>query len=118
MTFVLMVAIWEMFVPLGRLLGRYMADHPKTIWAYSINVGGSLAGIWFFVFLSAWEMPPFVWLICAGLLLSVFFGQNFDRKINWEFGDVSDRGCLLRRQGAWRQGNCLVPVPKTFLCRA
>ncbi len=83
MTFVLMVAIWEMFVPLGRLLGRYMADHPKTIWAYSINVGGSLAGIWFFVFLSAWEMPPFVWLICAGLLLSVFFGQNFDRKINW-----------------------------------
>src|SRR5262249_31589166 len=45
--------LWRVFVPIGRLLGRLMDDHPRIITAYSINVAGSLAGIWLFVLLSA-----------------------------------------------------------------
>ena len=49
LTFFLMVLLWDVFVPLGRMMGRLMDDHPRTIWAYSVNVAGSLVGIWLFV---------------------------------------------------------------------
>src|SRR5205823_197317 len=48
-TLVLLVLIWDLFLPMGRLLGRILADHPRTIAAYSVNVAGSLAGVWLFV---------------------------------------------------------------------
>ena len=44
-TYLMMVLILDMFIPLGRLLGRLMNEHPRTIWAYSVNVAGSLLGI-------------------------------------------------------------------------
>jgi hypothetical protein len=47
-TYILMLFIWEIFVPLGRILGRLMDDHPKPIQAYSVNIAGSLVGIWAF----------------------------------------------------------------------
>ena len=56
-----MVLLWEIFVPVGRLLGRLMADHPNTITAYSVNVAGSLVGIWLFVLTSALYLPPVAW---------------------------------------------------------
>ena len=31
LTLMLMILLWEMFVPLGRLLGRLLDDHPNTI---------------------------------------------------------------------------------------
>src|SRR5262249_26359399 len=62
MTFGLMVLIWAAFVPIGRLLGRLLDDHPHTIWAYSVNVAGSLVGIWLFVLLSVLYQPPVVWM--------------------------------------------------------
>ena len=49
----LMFLLWATFVPVGRLLGRLLDDHPNTIWAYSVNVAGSLIGIWLFVACSA-----------------------------------------------------------------
>ena len=71
-TFFLMVLILQLFIPIGRLLGRLLEDHPRTIWAYSVNVAGSLAGTWLFVLLSALYQPPFTWfLVLAGL--TVFF---------------------------------------------
>jgi spermidine synthase len=69
LTLVLMILIWDMFVPLGRLLGRLMEDHPRTVWAYSVNVAGSLMGIWLFVLLSALEIAPVVWFACAALMI-------------------------------------------------
>ena len=51
-TFVLMLFLLEMFIPLGRILGHFMDEHPRIIQAYSINVIGSLIGIWLFVLLS------------------------------------------------------------------
>lgn len=68
MTFVFMVLLWEIFVPIGRLLGRTMDDHPHTIWAYSVNVAGSLVGIWLFAGLSALYLPPLAWFVAAALL--------------------------------------------------
>jgi len=71
-TFVLLAIIWDVFLPLGRLLGRLLADHPRTIPAYSLNVAGSLAGVWLFVALSAFQLPPVAWaLAAAGLLFAL-----------------------------------------------
>ena len=77
----LMFLIWEMFIPVGRILGRLMDDHSKPIQAYSINIAGSLIGILGFAFLSAFYQPPLVWLL---ILVATFaFGY-----VEWE------RSCL------------------------
>ena len=60
MTFVILRLTVDMFVPIGRLLGRLIDAHPNTIWAYSVNVAGSLGGIWLFVLLSWLYQPPVV----------------------------------------------------------
>jgi len=69
LAYLLMVLILNIFVPVGRLMGRLMEDHPRTIWAYSVNVTGSLAGIWLFVLLSSWDQPPVVWFAVVAALL-------------------------------------------------
>ena len=67
--FLLLVLIGDIFIPIGRLMGRLMDEHPRTIWAYSVNVAGGLVGIWLFVLLSAVDQPPVVWFGVAGTLL-------------------------------------------------
>jgi spermidine synthase len=69
LTLGLMLLIWLTFVPFGQLLGELMNDHPRPIWAYSLNVAASLIGIWAFVLLSALSLPPGVWMALAGSLL-------------------------------------------------
>ena len=73
-TFLLMWQILSIFVPVGRLLGRLMNGHPNTIWAYSVNVGGSLVGTWLFVLLSGLNQPPVVWFAVTSALLLFFIG--------------------------------------------
>ena len=82
MTFALLLILWEMFIPLGRILGRLMDDHPQTIQAYSVNVAGSLIGIWLFVGLSALSLPPVAWFVVAGGLLWAFLGEGRERVAN------------------------------------
>jgi spermidine synthase len=72
LTFFLMILVWAIFLPIGRLLGRLMDDHPHVIWAYSVNVAGSLLGIWLFVLLSALSLSPFAWFAVAALLFAPF----------------------------------------------
>lgn len=72
LTYVLMYLILAMFVPVGRVLGRLMDDAPHTIRAYSINVAGSLVGIWLFVLLSALYQPPLTWMLLAAAALLPF----------------------------------------------
>ena len=62
MTLGLMALLWEVFVPIGRILGAAMDRHKNVIQAYSINVFGSLMGIWLFVALSGLWLPPVVWV--------------------------------------------------------
>jgi spermidine synthase len=90
-TFVILVLIWDLFLPLGRLLGRTLADHPQTIRAYSVNVAGSLAGVWLFVLLSALQWPPVAWAAAAaGLLLVVGHALGSLRRL-----DVVLAGALI-----------------------
>ncbi|HEX9027619.1 MAG TPA: hypothetical protein VF823_00505 [Anaerolineales bacterium] len=83
LTYSIIILVVDMFVPLGRLLGRLMDDHPDTIWAYSINIAGSLVGTWLFVLLSMIYQPPFTWFLVLGLVFLVFiFWTQRDRKMN------------------------------------
>src|SRR5262249_40933012 len=73
----------DMFVPIGRLLGRLMDAHPNTIAAYSVNVAGSLVGIWFFVLLSRFYQPPVLWVAILSILLIPFvYGTGRPRWLN------------------------------------
>jgi len=82
-TFGLMFLIWGIFVPAGRILGRLMDDHPNTIVAYSVNIGGSLVGVWLFVLLSLFYQPPIIWFLVVAALLIPFVGSpGFERRIN------------------------------------
>ncbi|MBI4642516.1 MAG: hypothetical protein HY790_01250 [Deltaproteobacteria bacterium] len=72
LTYLLMVLILDIFIPIGRILGRLMDDHPHTIWAYSVNVAGSLVGTWIFVLLSFCYQPPVSWFLVFGGL-ALFF---------------------------------------------
>jgi spermidine synthase len=80
----LMFLIWQMFVPLGRILGRLMDDHPHAIQAYSINIAGSLIGILGFALISAYYQPPRVWFFLVLLLLVYFvWTDHVHRRTNW-----------------------------------
>lgn len=69
LTFAMMILVLEPFIPIGRLLGRLLDEHPKPIVAYSVNVAGSLAGIWLFVGLSHLAQPPTTWFVVLVLLV-------------------------------------------------
>ncbi len=76
LTLGLMILMWEIFVPIGRLLGRAMSDHPNTITAYSANVAGSLVGIWLFVLASALYLPPVAWFAVFAVGVIPFLGSG------------------------------------------
>jgi spermidine synthase len=87
LTLFLMVVIGDIFVPIGRMLGRLMDDHPRTLLAYSVNVAGGLVGIWLFVLLSAWQQPPWVWFaVTAGLLLCLILPRGLVRASRLDLG--------------------------------
>ncbi|MEQ8787019.1 MAG: methyltransferase domain-containing protein [Pirellulaceae bacterium] len=102
MTLALLILLWEIFLPLGRLLGRMMDEHPHTITAYSANVAGSLIGIWLFALLSAASLPPAVWLILVGVLLAGFLGAGRTLLLNAALlaGVVLLGACAQRAPGA------------------
>jgi spermidine synthase len=83
LTYCLLILVVDIFVPIGRLLGRLMDEHPNTILAYSINIAGSLVGTWLFVLLSFFYQPPFTWfLVFGGLMLFFLLRNKLDLKIN------------------------------------
>jgi spermidine synthase len=57
------------FVPAGQVLGRAFQHHPRVIRAYSVNIAGSLAGVWLFNATSWSSAPPPVWFALAALLV-------------------------------------------------
>ncbi len=104
LTFGTLWLLWAVFVPVGRQLGRLLADHPKPLRGYSVNVAGSLVGIWLFVACSGLSVPPVWWfavfaagavfltsgawvqrLIDAGLLAAVVaFGALAGEEPGWK----------------------------------
>ncbi len=75
-TFFVMLLILDMFVPIGRILGGLLNRHPNPIWAYSVNIAGSLAGTWLFVIVSRLYAPPFVWCSVLFVLLLFFINET------------------------------------------
>ena len=66
LTYVLLVFVVDIFVPIGRLLGRLMDAHPNPIWAYSVNIFGSIIGTWAFVLLSFYYQTAGHLVSCNG----------------------------------------------------
>lgn len=84
LTYGVLVLIVDIFVPLGRILGRLMNTASNSIWAYSLNILGSILGTWLFVLLSFFYQPPLVWFLITAILLAVFvFWSNRDKKLNF-----------------------------------
>ncbi len=56
-------------VPLGQWVGTYLDAARNPVSAYTANLAGSLAGIWFFAGLAALHSSPVIWLGVAFFLL-------------------------------------------------
>jgi len=83
LTYFLLALIVDIFVPVGRILGRLMNANSNPIWAYSVNILGSLIGTWALVLLSSFYQPPVIWLVVAGILLATIISwMKSDRGIN------------------------------------
>lgn len=65
--FFILIAL--MFVGLGQVLGRAFDGFPNRVLGYSLNIGGSLAGIVAFSAISFFQAPPAVWFLvtCTGI---------------------------------------------------
>jgi spermidine synthase len=83
LTYFTLTLVVDIFVPIGRILGRLMDTHSYPIWAYSVNIFGSILGTWLFVVLSYFYQPPFTWFLLFGLMMVVFIlWSNRDRRLN------------------------------------
>jgi SAM-dependent methyltransferase len=71
------ILISLMFVGLGQALGRAFDAYPNRVIAYSLNIGGSLAGILGFSALSFAQAPPAVWFLisCSGVAYLLYQGK-------------------------------------------
>jgi spermidine synthase len=56
-------------ISLGRWVGYYLETAPNTVTAYSVNLLGSLAGIWLLALLAFLWLPPAAWFIAAFALI-------------------------------------------------
>jgi MFS family permease len=59
------------FLPFGQLTGRLM-NHFTPLTGYTVNILGSLLGIWVFSAMSFLSLPPFYWFLLA-LSMSLWF---------------------------------------------
>ncbi|HEY2784505.1 MAG TPA: hypothetical protein VGJ05_05965 [Fimbriiglobus sp.] len=105
LTFFLMLLVWEIFVPVGRLLGRKMSEHPNTIRAYSVNVAGSLVGIWLFVLASAFFLPPVAWFAVFAAGAVRFLGTGGRSKVvdGILLGGIVALSSLTSHEPGWQQ---------------
>jgi spermidine synthase len=79
-TFGIMFLVWQIFVPIGRILGCLLDDHPNPIEAYSFNIFGSLVGIWAFVLLGIGYHPPHMWFLIVVALTLGFLGSRIEHR--------------------------------------
>ncbi len=63
--FLLVIAM----VPLGRWVGHYLEEASDTVKAYSVNLAGSMVGIWLLAILALYWLPPPYWFALAFLLI-------------------------------------------------
>lgn len=103
LVFFILGLLWRIFVPFGRLLGSLMDNHPRPIWAYSVNVAGSLLGIWLFVLLSVACQPPLTWFtVMAGGTLVWLGKPSRARIVDWGLlAGILGFGWLAGQEPGW-----------------
>lgn len=72
----LFVLLVFMFVAIGVVLGKALENHRKPLWAYSVNIVGSLLGIWTYTIICYLGANPFVWFVISLALLLFFAYQE------------------------------------------
>ncbi len=65
-TFLLLLVV--MMIPLGQWVGYYLDSAPNLISAYSINLLGSVVGIWAVAAVAFLWLPPTYWFALGGIL--------------------------------------------------
>jgi hypothetical protein len=65
--FLILIAI--AMIPFGRWVGYYLETAPNTVAAYSVNLLGSLVGIWLLAILAFFWLPPSYWFVAAFVLI-------------------------------------------------
>lgn len=60
------------FIPLGQKTGKLMNEFP-SLYAYSLNILGSLLGVVCFGIMSYYYSPPFLWFLAAGAVTVFIF---------------------------------------------
>jgi spermidine synthase len=70
-TTILLLLITYLFIPMGQTVSRQIELAPRTLYGYSWNLAGSLAGILAFFAVSWLALPPEVWftIVLAGMAL-------------------------------------------------
>lgn len=66
----LLALIAAVMVPLGQWVGTYLDAAPNLVSAYTVNLFGSLAGIWLFALVSYLRLSPVYWFGLALLLFA------------------------------------------------
>lgn len=66
---VFLILLAATMIPLGQWVGFYLDRAPNPVTAYSVNLLGSLAGIWVFAAAAFLWLPPIFWFGLAILLL-------------------------------------------------
>jgi hypothetical protein len=77
----LLLLIVATMIPLGQWVGHYLGRADNVVTAYSVNLVGSLAGIWVFAGMSALRLSPFYWFAFAFLLYAAL--RNVNRKVDY-----------------------------------
>jgi SAM-dependent methyltransferase len=70
-TAILLLLITYIFIPIGQTVSRQIELAPRTLYGYSWNLAGSLAGILAFFAVSWLALPPAIWftMVLAGMAL-------------------------------------------------
>ncbi|HUJ90545.1 MAG TPA: hypothetical protein VLX12_10145 [Syntrophorhabdales bacterium] len=71
LTLLLFLLIMGTFIPLGQMVGRLLDGHRSVLFAYSLNIGASIIGIWAFNFFSVFYTPPWMWFLFSLLVFLV-----------------------------------------------
>ena len=61
--------LWKVMFSLGVFLGRAFSETPQGLTAYSVNILGSLVGVWLFALLSYLALAPWLWFTVLALLI-------------------------------------------------
>jgi spermidine synthase len=76
LTLFLFTLIVLSFIPYGQLLGSLFSGHENIIWAYSVNIVGSILGVWLFTAVSFLFLPPWCWYLLVAALGCFFIERK------------------------------------------